>query len=161
MSVQSAILKGLAAASILLIMGGAGASMPTGERHGAWHVVSITSMSGVAGGDAAATLTQQNAAGELRARWDEGGPVRISVTIESCYSDDEDFHQSYSVPTARWHALSPSEVADRLDADFGTWLGQAKSACRDVARLELFKMARLRPAAKDFAARLRYLSGGR
>jgi hypothetical protein len=158
---RSAILIG-GAASMLLISGDAGASMPTGERYAAWQVVSITSVSGDgASADAMAILTQENAAGELSADWDEGGPVRISVRIRSCYSDDEDFHQSYSVPTVRWHALSPGEVADRLEADFGAWLGQAQSACRETARLELFKMARLRAAAKDFAARLRYLSGGR
>jgi hypothetical protein len=158
---RSAILKGAAAAAILLIPGDAGASMPTGERYGAWHVVSITSMSGVAGNDAAAILSQENAAGELSADWDQGGPVLISIKIKSCYSEDEDFHQSYPIPAVRWHALSPSEVADRLEADFGTWLSQAKLACRETVRLELFRMARLRPAAKDFAARLRYLSGGR
>ena len=135
--------------------------MPTGERHGAWLVVSITSLSGVWGGDAAANLSQENAAGELSADWDEGGPVQLSVKIKSCYADDEDFHQSYSIPTARWHALSPNDVADRLESDFATWLGQAKLACRGTARLELFKPAKLRAAAKDFAARVRYLSGGR
>ncbi|MET1110149.1 MAG: hypothetical protein ABWX67_01335 [Allosphingosinicella sp.] len=156
------ILKGAAAAAIFLVTGVAGASMPTGERHGAWHVVSITSMSGDgASADAAAVLTQENEAGEFSAAWDEGGPVRISVRIRSCSSDDEDFRQSYSVPTARWHALGPGKAADRLEADFGAWLDQARLACRETARLELFRMARLRPAARDFAARLRYLSGGR
>ncbi|HYJ83453.1 MAG TPA: hypothetical protein VEW26_11520 [Allosphingosinicella sp.] len=135
--------------------------MPTGERYGAWHVVSITSMSGVDGNDAAAVLTQENAAGALRVRWDEGRPVRISVKIESCYPDDEDFYQYYSIPTALWHVLSPGEVADRLEADFGTWLKQARLGCGETARLELFKMAGLRSAARDFASRLRYLSGGR
>jgi hypothetical protein len=160
MSVRSAILTGSAASSLLLATGAAGASTPTGERHGAWHVVSITSMSGAGGADAAAVLTQGNAAGELRARWDEGGPVRISVKIETCYSDDQDFYQSYSFRIVRWHALSAGQVADRLEADFRNWLSQAQSACREEARLDLFKMARLRAAAKDFAARLRYLSGG-
>jgi hypothetical protein len=160
MSVRSAILTGSAAASILLVAGGAGASIPTGERHGAWHVVSITSLSGVAGDDASAILTQENAAGELKAHWVQGGPLRISAKIESCYSEDEDFYQSYSFPIVRWHALGAGEIAGRLEADFGTWLGQAKSACREATRLDLFKMARLRAAAKDFAARVSYLSGG-
>jgi hypothetical protein len=136
--------------------------MPTGERHGAWHVVSITSVSGDgASADAAAMLTQENEAGELSADWDEGGPVLISVRIQSCYSDDKDFHRSYSFPTARWNALSAGEVADRLESDFRTWLKQARLGCREGKRTARFKMAGLRSAARDFSERLRYLSGGR
>ena len=136
--------------------------MPTGERYGAWQVVSITSLSGDgSAGDASAILVQENAAGQLSADWDEGGPVTISVKISDCHGDDEDFFKSYSIPTGRWHRLSAGQAADRLEGDFRAWLGQARLACRDTVRLDLFRMERMRAAAKDFVARVHYLSGGR
>ncbi len=143
-----------------MIASGVEASIPTGEKHGRWHVTSITSISGDgAESDAAAGLAQSTDAGELSVRWDERGAVVTSINIRSCYGENEDYSQSYSVESVKWVALSKREAAKRIEADFSTWLDQARLACGKNVNLSLFDMAQLRGAVSAFAARLKRLRG--
>lgn len=153
----------LARASIATLLVGmlgaavaAGASIPTGEWHGAWHVVSITSLSGIAGDDAAAVMAQETEAGRIKIDWEQGRAVVISIDVEHCRGEDEDFTQVYAVDPARW-VRQRDGGARRLRADFSAWLDQARLACRSGVRLDLFRLTGLRAAAADFTARVREL----
>jgi hypothetical protein len=46
----------------------------------------------------------------------------------------------------------------RLKADFAVWLAQARLECGDAARLDSFRLDRIRAAAAEFTARVRILS---
>lgn len=147
-------LKWMLAGALLAAAVGAAASTPTGRWIGPWHVVSISSLSGVGGGDAAAVLAQEHAAGTLEVNWEQGGPVHVSVRIEDCRDEDEEFRQRYSVPLERWVRL-PGGGGRRLEADFAAWLAQARLECRDGTRIDAFRLDRIRAAAAEFTARVR------
>ena len=134
----------------------AAASMPTGARFGRWHVVSISSVSGVSVGDAFAILAQETGAGRLEAEWEQGGPVIVSIDIADCGGEDEDFERSSSVAPAQWLAL-PCGGA-RLQADFAAWLAEAQRTCRRKA--SSFRLDDLDRAAGAFTARVRALARG-
>jgi hypothetical protein len=145
------------AGALLAAAAGAAASIPSGLRIGPWHVVSISSLSGVSGDDAAVVLAQDNAAGRLEANWEEGGSVHVSIRIKDCRNEDDDFDQGYSVPVERWLLLRGGG-GRRLEADFAAWLAQARLECAEVNRLDAFRLDRIRAAAAEFSARLRILS---
>ena len=136
----------------------ASASQPTGKKFGAWHVVSISSLSGTEGDDASVILTQGEEPNTLQASWTQGGPIVVSINIEKC-SGEDDFEASYSVEARRWLQLSRHAVQMRLRADVSAWLDQAKLACGSTPAIEAFKIDSLDAAASDFADRLRYFSG--
>ena len=133
------------------------ASIPTGARFGPWHVVSISSLSGVSGDDASAILVQEKRGDTLQADWDQSGPVTVSIDIEDCTGEDEDFSRGYQVAEADWLAQADGGAA-RLQADFVAWLAEARRSCpRSASRFRLDGLAR---AAGDFTSRVRALSGG-
>ena len=134
------------------------ASIPTGARFGAWHVVSITSVSGTGHDDATAMLIQDNEAGKIRVDWEQGRRVVISMRIDDCHGEDEDFSEGYSVEPAQWLRQRDGGAA-RLQADFSTWLDQARLGCRSDVRLDLSRLEHLPAAAADFSSRLGALSG--
>ncbi|MGC1469172.1 MAG: hypothetical protein WA793_07300 [Sphingorhabdus sp.] len=146
---------------IALLMGvlpvGAQASMPQGAVHGAWHVISISSISGVGGNDASVMMTQEIAGDDLTIRWDEGGHVVISVDIDDCFAD-EDFEQSYAVPLSAWQALSRKARARHLTRTFATWVEQARLSCKKSKSADKFKVGSLTRASDDFNRRLDYFS---
>jgi|GEM_PF-2746786 len=141
----------------LLAATAAVASMPTGARFGRWHVVSISSLSGVAGDDASAVLVQETRGGTLQAEWDQGGPVMVSIDIEDCTGEDEDFSSGYRVPEAEWLALADGGAA-RLRTGFEAWLAEARRSC--PRRVSHFRLDGLAGASRDFTARIRALRGG-
>ena len=136
----------------------ASASTPSGQRFGAWHVVSIVSTSGVSLGDPAAVLTQGNHAGELEVYWTGGSPVMIAIYVNDCDGDGTDFERFESVELAQWLQLNDGG-AERLETDFTEWLGEARQACPGELGLDQFQMDELPAAAADFSHRLRGLSG--
>jgi hypothetical protein len=149
--------KWMLAGTLLAAAAGAAASIPSGLWIGPWHVVSISSLSGVSNDDAAVILAQETAAGTLEANWEEGGPVHVSIRIRDCRDEDRDFQQHYRVPVERWLQLRGGG-GRRLEADFAAWLAQARLECRNGTRLDAFRLDRIRPAAAEFTARLRILS---
>jgi hypothetical protein len=142
---------------VALLMGlppvSAQASTPQGAMHGAWHVISISSISGVGGDDASVMMTQESAGDELTIRWDQGGRVVISVDIDDCFAD-EDFEQSYAVPLSAWQALSRKERARHLTTTFATWIEQARLSCKKLKSADKFKFGSLTRASDDFNRRL-------
>ena len=143
------------------------ASMPTGQQFGSWHVISITSVSGDGGngdGDASAMIVQDrncddegNSCDELGVRWDQGSKVSVSIEINDCHSEDEDFYQTYSIPVARWTKAGRA-MEGRVESDFEAWLGQAILACNSAKRAKAFDLKQLRPAVRNFTHRLGWLS---
>ena len=134
----------------------ASASTPSGQRFGAWHVVSIVSTSGVSLGDPAAVLSQENDAGEMSVYWDAGGPVLIAIDVNDCDGEGTDFERSEFVEIEQWLQLS-NGGANRLEENFTKWLGEARRACRSDLGLDRFQMDELPAAAADFSRRLRGL----
>jgi hypothetical protein len=144
---------GLMAASVP-----ASASQPEMRTHGPWSVVSISSLAGGGENDASVILAQGEEPDVMQARWDEGGPVTVSMHVEKC-SGEEDYDASYSVPVETWLHMSRRDVQKRLRTDMTAWLGQARRACPAVS-VNFFKLARLDEAAADFHDRLRYYARG-
>ncbi len=161
--------KSSAIFSTLIIGAGLGAasvyaSTPTGQHFGAWHVVSINSVSGAGGDDASALIVQEQncraeggVCDELRVNWDQGFNVRVSIDIDDCRGEDEDFEQSYSITVKRWMKAGRM-VERRIESDFKTWLGQAALACESADRAEAFDLKQLRPAVRNFTQRLAWFS---
>jgi hypothetical protein len=149
--------KWMLAGALLAAAAGAAASIPSGLWIGPWHVVSISSLSGVSNDDAAVILAQETAAGTLDANWEEGGPVHVSIRIKDCRDEDHDFRQRYRVPVERWLRL-PRGGGRRLEADFATWLAQARLECGEATRLDAFRLDSIRAAAAEFTARVRIWS---
>lgn len=139
----------------LLAATAAAASVPTGAYFGPWHVISITSASGVSGDDAVAMIVQQRRGGELQVGWEQGGSVIVSIDIDRCGDPDEDFERSDRIGQTRWLAMADGGAA-RLRADFAGWLAEARRLC--PRRAAAFRLDRLAPAARDFTARLRALA---
>lgn len=135
----------------------ASASQPTGKTFGAWHVVSISSLSGTEGNDASVILTQGDEPNILQASWTQGGPVVISINVEKC-SGENDFEASYSVEVERWLQLPRRELQMRLHADISVWLEQAKRACGSKPEIDGFRVDGLDAAASEFTDRLRNFS---
>jgi hypothetical protein len=143
------------------------ASIPTGQHFGPWHVISITSLSGDGGdgdGDASAMIVQEHncrAEGghcdELGINWIQGANVSVSIRINDCLGEDEDFEQSYSIPVARWTEAG-RVMEKRVESDFRAWLGQAALACDSADRAKAFDLKQLRPAVRNFTQRLTWLS---
>ncbi|KQM33105.1 hypothetical protein [Sphingomonas sp. Leaf10] len=140
---------------VLVTSGAASASQPTGKTFGAWHVVSISSLSGTEGNDPSVILPQGDAPNTLQASWTQGGPVVISFDIERCLGES-DFQASYSVEVKRWLQLSRRAVQKRLRADVNAWLGQAKLACRSTPAINTFRIDGLDAAVSYFTDRMRY-----
>jgi hypothetical protein len=132
------------------------ASVPTGAHFGPWHVISISSASGVAGDDAVAMIVQERRGSELEVDWEQGGSVIVSIDIESCGAGDEDFERSDAIALDQWLAM-PDAGAARLRSDFTAWLAEARRLC--PRRTAPFRLDRLAPAARDFTARVRALGG--
>jgi hypothetical protein len=140
------------------------ASIPTGQQFDAWHVSSITSLSGTEGNDASASISQQkncdsdgNGCDELDVHWIQGGNVVISANFQDCYREDEDFEPAYSVSVDRWLHLGKG-IEGRIEADFRAWTEQAHLSCANPARIDAFKLTHVRQAVRNFTQRLAYLS---
>jgi hypothetical protein len=143
------------------------ASTPTGQYFGAWHVISTTSLSGDGGdgdGDASAMIVQErncrNESGrcdKLGINWIQGSKISVSIRINDCLGEDEDFDQSYSIPAARW-SKAGKVMAERVESDFKAWLGQAALVCDPVIRVKAFDLKQIRPAVRNFTQRLAWLS---
>jgi len=121
------------------------ASIPSGKSYGAWRVISISSIDGGSGGDAAVILTQGDDSNVLEIGWDEGTSINASMYIEKCRGEDS-FEASESM-------TSPEDVEKRLRTKFRLWIGQAKRACGSRPP---FKMKDLDAAVNDFTDRLRF-----
>lgn len=142
---------------ILFLAGVAQASTPTGGDHGAWHVVSITSLSGVGGDDASAVLVQEYPAGRIALDWRQGGEVMVSIRIESCTDEDNDLGHHYSMSPADLVHMPLPRLISQLESDFSTWLAEARRTCQHPERLRRFRLERLADALADYVDRVRYL----
>ena len=136
-----------------LLTASAHASIPQGVWHGFWQVISISSMSGASGDDAAVMISQEVDGDELTVRWDEGGRVVISVDINECFAD-EGFEQTYAVPLNAWQALSNRARARHLKTTFVTWIEQARISCTKQKSIDKFQFVMLTRASDDFNRRL-------
>jgi hypothetical protein len=132
------------------------ASIPTGRYFGGWHVVSINSLDGTSDDDASAVVVQERNCGAdgsgcdaLRVQWVQGDNVRVSVEINGCVGENNDFEQSYSVPIPRW-TKAGRDMERRIESDFQSWLGQAALMCDKPKRATAFDLRQLRPAVRDF-----------
>jgi hypothetical protein len=121
-------------------------------------------LSGVEGDDASAMIVQTQgcipnigACDELQVSWTQKFDVQISMRIKDCYQEDEDFSASYSVPVSRW-LKADRAMANQIVADFSVWLSQANLACRKPDRAMAFDLQQLKPAVRNFTARLRYFA---
>ena len=148
----------------LMTASSAYSSTPTGQVFGSWRVISINSMSGVDGDDASAMIVQTQgclpnigACDELQVSWTQKSDVQISVRVKDCLEEFEDFSASYSVPVDRW-LKADRAMENRIFADFTMWLAQAKLACRKPDRAIAFDLRKLKPAVRNFTARLRYFA---
>lgn len=141
----------------LLISGIAHASTPTGARHGAWHVVSITSISGVSADDASAILVQENDAGRIELDWQEGGDVVFSFHIPNCTGDDDELAHHDSLTAAALARTPLPALTRRLESNVSTWLDEARRTCRNPGRLDLFQLQLFAEAVADFTGRVRAL----
>lgn len=152
-----AVMRAILLPAIALAASPALASQPSGEAHGPWQVVSITSLSGVAGNDASVVLAQDSGSSELNVHWKQGGPITVSARIKDC-DGDEDFDPFYKVEATRWLRMSRREAVQRLHSDFSAWLGQARLACTASRDLTAFKLDKLDAAVADFHERLSYFA---
>jgi hypothetical protein len=140
------------------------ASIPTGQQFGRWHVSSITSLSGDGGDDASALIVQEQncrkeggRCDELGINWIQGSKVSVSIRINDCRGEDNDFEQSYSIPVVRW-AKAGQAMEARVESDFRAWLAQAALACDSADRAKAFDLKQLKPAVRNFTQRLTWLS---
>ncbi|MEP7350816.1 MAG: hypothetical protein ABI668_12825 [Sphingorhabdus sp.] len=140
------------------------ASMPTGQHFGSWHVVSINSLSGAGDDDASALIVQEQNCGsdgaacdELRVNWLQGYNVSVSIDLNDCRGEDDDFQQSYSIPVGRWKNAGRT-IEQQIENDFKTWLGQAALACDSASQARAFDLKKLRPAIRNFTERLTWFS---
>ena len=139
---------------LLLFAAPATASQPTTNTFGAWHVISIASMSGTEGDDPSALISQEIEGGELSVVWSGRERIIVSVNVDDCYAEDQDFKQFYIVPIDQWLTMSQDEAANRLAKDFSTWISQALLSCRRPNTIGQFRLAEIKPAARDFMRRL-------
>jgi hypothetical protein len=139
----------------LLAATAAVASVPTGAYFGPWHVISISSASGVSGDDAVAMMVQERHGDELQVGWEQGGSVIFSIDIDRCGDPDEDFERSGRVAQSEWLAMADGGAA-RLRAGFAGWLAEARRLC--PRRAAAFRLTALPAAARDFTARIRALA---
>jgi hypothetical protein len=149
--VRIAIAAGLVATSISL-----NASMPHSQDFGPWSVVSISSVSGDGSGEDDGPffwLSQSKDDANLKAEW-RSTELRVSITVDNCSAED-DFFQTYQIPSAVVHNTPKPQLIDRIKADFSTWIAQAKFVCENDKKIEALDFRSLNNAASYFIDRLR------
>tara|TARA_R110001606_G_scaffold48184_1_gene122494 strand:+ start:2192 stop:2575 length:384 start_codon:yes stop_codon:yes gene_type:complete len=122
--------------------------------------MSMTSESGSSGNDASAMMFQEincqpagNSCDELEVSWMQGFEVRLSIKIRHCRGKDENFEQSYSIPTDRW--LDAREtMPKRVKSYFTMWLEQAELACDLIEQNDKFNLEQMPAALNSFTDRL-------
>jgi len=144
--------------NLLLASVPAPASIPTGKKYGSWQIFSISSLSGTEGNDASVIMSQGDELNVLEARWTQGRPIKVSMSMKICTGDD-DFYVAYYVEPKRWLQQSNEAIQQRLRADMTTWLEQARFACGANPAIEAFKFDGLDKAVTDFTDRLHYFAG--
>lgn len=140
-----------------MFAGSAQASTPTGARHGAWHVVSITSLSGVRGDDASAILVQENEAGRIELDWQQGSNIVLSFRIQNCTGDD-DLSHSDAITLAELAHMPLPALTRRAAGHLSDWFAEARRTCRNPGRLDSFQLQLFAEAFADFVARVRSLA---
>lgn|GEM_PF-7088921 len=98
-------------------------------------------------------LAQGGDGAELKADW-KGHKLAVSITVDDCAAED-DFFQTYDIPSDAVHNAPKRELIDRLKADFTTWVAQAKFVCENDKQIEALDLRRLDDAASYFIDGLR------
>jgi hypothetical protein len=130
--------------------------MPHSQNFGAWSVVSISSVSGDGSGEDDGPffwLSQSKDGASLEAEW-RSTELRISIAIDNCSAED-DFFQTYQIPSAVVYNTPKRQLINRLKADFSMWIAQAKFVCENDKKIEALDLQNLNNAASYFIDRLR------